>query len=57
MSGDWKQWRPAIWLAMLGIAVLLIVSAPIGVPIGIILIGAALGAAIRIEQRRRRARR
>jgi hypothetical protein len=51
---DWKQWRPAIWLAMLGIAVMLLISP---VYIGAAFIGAAIGSAIRIEQRRRRARR
>ena len=26
MTGDWRDFRPAIWLAMLGIAVMLLVS-------------------------------
>jgi hypothetical protein len=52
MTGDWRDWRPAIWLAMLGVAVMLLVS-----PFfyGAVFIGAAIGAAIRINQRRRRA--
>jgi len=52
MTGDWRDFRPAIWLAMLGIAIMLLV-APFF--IGALFIGAAIGAAIRIEQRRRRA--
>lgn len=52
MSG-WREWRPAIWLAMLGVAVILIVTPRY---IGAIFLGAAIGAAIRIEQRRRRRR-
>jgi hypothetical protein len=52
MTGDWRDWRPAIWLAMLGIAVALVANPPYwGAP----LIGAAIGIAIRIQQRRRRA--
>ena len=52
MTGDWRDWRPAIWLTMLGIAVILLVS-PFW--IGALFFGAAIGAAIRITQRRRRA--
>ncbi len=52
MTGDWRDWRPAIWLTMLGIAVILL-FAPFY--FGAIFIGAALGVAIRIHQRRRRA--
>jgi hypothetical protein len=52
MNGDWRIWRPAIWLAMLGVAVMLLVTPAF---IGAIFLGAAIGAAIRIEQRRRRA--
>jgi hypothetical protein len=51
VTGDWRDWRPAIWLAMLGIAVMLLVSP---FYFGAIFIGAGLGAAIRIRQRRRR---
>jgi hypothetical protein len=51
MAGDWRDFRPAIWLAMVGVAVILLVS-----PFyyGAVFIGAAIGAAVRIEQRRRR---
>lgn len=51
MTGDWRDWRPAIWLAMLGVAVMLLVS-PFWY--GAVFLGAAIGAAIRIQQRRRR---
>jgi hypothetical protein len=50
VRGDWRDWRPAIWLAMLGIAVALLVT-PFYV--SAILFGAAIGTAIRIRQRRR----
>jgi len=50
MTGDWRDWRPAIWLTMLGIAVMLLFRP---FYFGAIFIGAALGAAIRINQRRR----
>ena len=52
MTGDWRDWRPAIWLTMLGIAAMLLVSP---FCIGALFFGAAIGAAIRINQRRRRA--
>ncbi|MBV9418110.1 MAG: hypothetical protein JO363_24210 [Solirubrobacterales bacterium] len=52
MTGDWRDYRPAIWLTMLGIAVMLLFSPFF---LGAIFIGAGLGAAIRINQRRRRA--
>lgn len=51
LSGDWRDFRPAIWLGMLGVALALVISPPY---IGAIIIGAAIGVAIRIEQRRRR---
>jgi hypothetical protein len=51
MTGDWRDFRPAIWLAMLGVAVMLLI-APFWY--GAVFIGAAIGAAIRIQQRRRR---
>ena len=53
MKGDWRDWRPAIWLTMLGIAVALLVRPAY---LSAILFGAAIGAAIRIRQRRRRYR-
>lgn len=47
---DWRRFRPAIWLAMLGIAIMLLVN-PFywGAPF----IGAAIGVALRILRRRR----
>jgi hypothetical protein len=51
MTGDWRDWRPALWLAMLGVAVILLVNPPY---ISAIFFGAAIGTAIRIRQRRRR---
>jgi hypothetical protein len=50
MTGDWRDWRPAIWLTMLGVAVMLLVNP---FYLGAIFIGAAIGAAVRIHQRRR----
>jgi hypothetical protein len=50
MSDDWRVWRPAIWLAMLGIAVMLVVTPWF---LGAVFLGAALGVAIRIRQRLR----
>jgi hypothetical protein len=52
MTGDWRVWRPAIWLAMLGIAVALLVSPWY---LSAVFFGAAIGSAIRIRQRQRRA--
>lgn len=46
-----RAFRPAIWLAMLGLALVLLISPPY---IGAVFIGAAIGLAIRIQQRRRR---
>jgi hypothetical protein len=51
MTGDWRDFRPAIWVAMLGIAVIIVVRPAY---IGAVFLGAAIGLAIRIEQRRRR---
>jgi len=53
MTEGWKQWRPAIWLAMLGIAVLIVVSPWY---LAAIPFGAAAGSVIRIRQRKRRLR-
>jgi hypothetical protein len=50
VRGDWRDWLPAIWLTMLGIAVALLVT-PFYV--SALLFGAAIGFAIRIRQRRR----
>jgi hypothetical protein len=51
MSGDWRDYRPAIWLAMLGVALVLLVNP---IYIGGALLGAAIGVALRIRQRRAR---
>jgi hypothetical protein len=51
MIGDWRDYRPAIWLTMLGVAVALVVNPPY---IGAFFIGGAIGAAIRIRRRRLR---
>ncbi len=52
MTGDWRDYRPAIWLAMIGVAVALVVNPWY---YGAVFLGAAIGAAIRIRQRRARA--
>jgi hypothetical protein len=52
MNGDWRIWRPAIWLAMVGVALMLVITPAY---IGVLFLGAAIGIAIRIDQRRRRA--
>jgi hypothetical protein len=51
MSGDWRVWRPAIWLAMLGVAIILAFNPFIGIAV----VGGAIGVAIRIRQGIRRA--
>lgn len=53
MSDDWRVFRPAIWVAMLGIAVMLVLNSYVGAAI----IGGAIGIGGRIETTRRRARR
>ncbi len=52
MTGDWRDYRPAIWLAMLGIAVILVIPSPAGY-IGAVALGGSIGLAARITQRRR----
>jgi hypothetical protein len=52
VTGDWRDYRPAIWLTMLAIAVALLLSQWY---VSAIPLGAAIGSAIRIRQRRRRA--
>lgn len=50
---DWRIYRPAIWLAMLGIALVLV-----GVfYVGVVIVGAAIGVALRVVIGRRRVRR
>ena len=51
---DWRIYRPAIWLAILGVAVCLLVNP---VWIGAAPIGGAIGVALRIRRRQRRGRR
>ena len=53
MNDDWRAYRPAIWLSMIGIAVIVIVSPHY---LGAFFLGGAIGAAIRIRQKRARAR-
>ncbi len=51
MTDDWRAYRPAIWLTMIGIAVIVLVSPHY---LGAFFLGGAIGAAIRIRQRRAR---
>lgn len=50
MTGDWRRFRPAIWLAMFGIALALLVNPPY---IGVGVIGGAIGIGLRIRFARR----
>jgi hypothetical protein len=50
VTEGWRQYRPAIWLVMLGIALSLLVSPPY---IGGALLGAGIGIAIRVARRNR----
>lgn len=50
MTGDWRDWRPVIWMVMLAIAVALLVNPPY---IAALFLGGAIGLAVRIRQRRR----
>jgi hypothetical protein len=52
-TGDWRDYRPAIWMVMLGIAVVLVVKPWF---IGAIFFGAAIGIAAKVYRGRRRAR-
>ena len=45
MGQDWRIYRPAIWLGMLGIALILLVSPPY---IGGAVVGGAIGIVLRI---------
>jgi hypothetical protein len=54
MSDDWRAFRPAIWLVMVGVAMILLVSPPY---FGAVLLGASIGVAAQAERRRRRRRR
>jgi hypothetical protein len=56
MTGDWRDYRMAIWLTMLGVAVALLVSPPIlSLPVFCAAAGAAAGTARRRRRRRDRA--
>ncbi|HEX3975303.1 MAG TPA: hypothetical protein VHW96_03515 [Solirubrobacteraceae bacterium] len=48
---DWRVFRPAIWLGMLGIALVLLVTP---VFIGAAVVGGAIGIGLKIESGRRR---
>jgi hypothetical protein len=50
MRGDWRDFRPAIWLAMTGIALILVLTPPY---VGAVLLGAAIGIAVKVQRRRR----
>jgi hypothetical protein len=52
-TGDWRDFRPAIWLVMLGIAFILLFKPWF---IAAIFFGAAIGIAAKVVRGRRRAR-
>ena len=51
MTGGWRVYRPAIWVSMLGVALVLVISPPYA---GAVVLGGGIGLAIRIRQRARR---
>jgi hypothetical protein len=51
MINDWRAFRPAIWIGMLGVALLLVVTP---IYFGAVLLGAAIGIAFRVQTGRRR---
>jgi hypothetical protein len=52
MTGDWRDYRPAIWIAMVAVAVALLVQPwSLALP----LLGGAVGFALGVPRRRRRA--
>ncbi|MFL5861522.1 MAG: hypothetical protein ACJ780_12180 [Solirubrobacteraceae bacterium] len=53
MNG-WRAYRPAIWLGMLGLALILLIEPPY---LGAVVLGVAVGIAIRVRVARRRAAR
>jgi hypothetical protein len=53
VTGDWRDFRPAIWLGMLGVAAMLLFSPWF---LGAVFVGAALGTAGKTVRGRRRAR-
>jgi hypothetical protein len=50
MTGSWRDYRPAIWLAMLGVAVMLLFSPAY---VGALFLGGAIGVAIKVNRGRR----
>ena len=54
MNGEWRVYRPAIWLSMLGVALMLLVAP---VAIGAAVLGCGIGVGLRIGGGRRRGRR
>jgi hypothetical protein len=48
---DWRVFRPAIWLGMVGVALMLLITPAY---IGVAFVGAAVGIALKIETSRRR---
>jgi hypothetical protein len=52
MTGDWRDYRPAIWIAMVAVAVALLVQPW---SISLVLLGGAAGYALGVPKRRRRA--
>jgi hypothetical protein len=52
MIEDWRRYRPAIWLAMLGVALSLVFSPPY---VGAVFLGAGIGVGLRIWRRGRSA--
>jgi hypothetical protein len=51
MTGDWRDFRPAIWLAMLGVAAILLFSPWY---LGVLFLGGSIGIAGKTLRRRRR---
>jgi hypothetical protein len=47
---DWRVFRPAIWLGMLGVAVMLLLNFYVGLAV----LGGAIGVGARIQASRRR---
>jgi hypothetical protein len=52
VTGDWRDFRPAIWLAMLGVAAILLLSPWY---FGAVFLGGAIGIAGKTVRQRRRA--
>jgi hypothetical protein len=48
---DWRMFRPAVWIGMLGVALVLLVTP---IYFGAVLLGAAIGIAFRVQTGRRR---